>query len=73
MDAKTDRNGKGIRTGEQYLADLRDDRDIWIGGEKVKDVTQHPTLHRGAKTLASFLDRQFDPALQDKLTLVYKK
>ena len=70
MDAKTNQNGKGIRTGEQYLADLRDDRDVWIRGERVSDVTQHPSLCRGANTLASFLDRQFDPKLQDKLSYV---
>ncbi|MBT8079651.1 MAG: 4-hydroxyphenylacetate 3-monooxygenase, oxygenase component [Gammaproteobacteria bacterium] len=60
--------GKGIRNGEQYLEGLRDGRDVWIHGEKVKDVTRHPGLSRGAQTLASFMDRQFDPALQDTIT-----
>ena len=63
-------NGKGIRNGAQYLADLRDDRDVWLRGEKVADVTKHPGLSRGADTLATFLDRQFDPTLQDKITYV---
>lgn len=58
----------GIRTGKAYLEGLRDDRDVWIRGERVKDVTAHPGLSRGAKTLASFLDKQFDPALQDRIT-----
>ena len=62
------KSGNGIRNGEQYLAGLRDDRDVWIGGEKVKDVTIHPGLDRGAHTLASFLDKQFDPKLQDIIT-----
>jgi len=57
--------GNGIRTGEQYLEGLRDDRDVWMHGEKVKDVTAHPGLSRGAKTLAEFLDKQFNPELQD--------
>lgn len=60
--------GNGIRTGAEYLEGLRDDRDVWIHGEKVVDVTAHPGLGRGAQTLASFLDKQFDPKLQDKLT-----
>ena len=30
----------GIRTGGQYLDSLRDDRQMWIDGECVKDVTQ---------------------------------
>lgn len=60
--------GNGIRTGKEYLEGLRDGRDVWIHGEKVKDVTTHPGLSRGAHTLAGFLDRQFDPKYQDKVT-----
>jgi len=33
-----------IRTGEQYRAGLRDDREVWIDGERVKDVPSHPSL-----------------------------
>ena len=57
--------GTGIRTGAQYLDGLRDDRDVWLRGERVADVTTHPTLCRGAHTLARFMDRQFDPAYQN--------
>jgi 4-hydroxyphenylacetate 3-monooxygenase len=60
--------GAGIRSGAQYLEGLRDGREVWIHGERVEDVTNHPGVSRGAHTLASFLDRQFDPALQDTLT-----
>ncbi|MGI9261375.1 MAG: 4-hydroxyphenylacetate 3-hydroxylase N-terminal domain-containing protein, partial [Woeseiaceae bacterium] len=63
--------GNGIRTGKQYLDGLRDDRDVWIHGEKVKDVTTHPGLSRGADTLAGFLDRQFDE--QYKGTVTYEE
>jgi len=58
----------GIRTGAQYLEGLRDDRDVWMQGEKVNDVTSHPGLSRGAETLANFLDKQFDPKIQDLVT-----
>ena len=60
--------GNGIRSGKQYLEGLRDDRDVWMHGEKVKDVTSHPGLSRGAHTLAEFMDKQFDPKLQDLIT-----
>jgi len=60
--------GNGIRTGKQYLEGLRDDRDVWMQGQKVKDVTTHPGLCRGAETLAGFMDKQFDPKLQDRIT-----
>src|SRR5262252_9688491 len=33
-----------IRTGEQYRAGLRDGREVWIDGERVRDVTKHPAF-----------------------------
>ena len=60
--------GYGIRTGAQFLEGLRDDRDVWMHGEKVTDVTSHPGLSRGAHTLAGFMDRQFDDKYKDKVT-----
>ena len=47
----------GIRTGAQYLEGLRDDREIWTRGARVKDVTAEPGLGGGAASLAGFLDR----------------
>ena len=40
--------GKGVRTAAEYLAGLQDDREVWTGGERVKDVTTHPATRRGA-------------------------
>lgn len=64
----TNTSGQGIRRGEDYLQGLRDDREVWLHGERVADVTAHPNLKRGAQTLAKFMDRQFDPAYQDRIT-----
>lgn len=47
-----------LRSGADYLASLRDSRDIWLHGHKVPDVTTEPGLVRGARTLADLLDRQ---------------
>src|SRR6266550_2853750 len=33
-----------IRTGEEYRAGLRDGREVWIDGDRVKDVTIHPAF-----------------------------
>ena len=30
------------RTGEQFLKGLRDDREVWVGGERVAIVVAHP-------------------------------
>ena len=57
-----------IRTGEQFLAGLRDDREVWLEGERVEDVTTHPKLARMAQTLAGVYDLQHDPALHDEMT-----
>src|SRR5262245_49370965 len=47
----------GARTGAEYLEGLRDARSVWIRGERVRDVTTHPGLARGAATMAALLDR----------------
>ena len=57
-----------VRTGKQFLEGLKDGREVWLGGERVKDVTAHPGLARGAATLGWLLDRQHDPELRDLLT-----
>ncbi|MEP1207003.1 MAG: 4-hydroxyphenylacetate 3-monooxygenase, oxygenase component [Rhizobiaceae bacterium] len=61
-------SGNGIRTGEQYLAGLRDDREVWTQGKRVADVTAEPGMNRGAQTLASFLDRQHSDEFRDTVT-----
>jgi 4-hydroxybutyryl-CoA dehydratase / vinylacetyl-CoA-Delta-isomerase len=41
-----------LRTAEQYLAGLRDDRTVYYRGERVPDVTAHPDLGRAARHCA---------------------
>jgi len=41
-----------IRTPEQYLESINDGREIWVLGEKVKDVRTHPTLSSIIQTTA---------------------
>ena len=49
----------GARTGEQFLDGLRKTRrTVWLGDERVDDVTAHPDLAGAASTLASVFDRQ---------------
>ncbi len=35
-----------IRTGQQYGDPIRDGRQVWINGERVRDVTSHPMFER---------------------------
>ena len=49
----------GARTGEQFLERLRKtSRMVWLGNERVDDVTAHPELAGAASTLAGVFDRQ---------------
>ena len=50
------RNAMGLRSVEQYLAGLRDNRVIFYGGEAVKDVTAHPALGIAAEHGATVFD-----------------
>src|SRR5438477_2351660 len=59
------------RTGQQYLDGLRgQDRNVWLGGERVKDVTTHPGLAGGARAIAMLYDMQHDAKLRDEMTYV---
>ena len=47
------------RTGQEYIAGLKDrPREVWIDGELVKDVTTHPGLRNGVKSVAALYDMQ---------------
>ena len=59
------------RTGQQYIDGLRaQDREVWLGGERVKDVTTHPGLRNGMQAIAALYDMQHDPELRDEMTYV---
>ncbi|PWU24034.1 MAG: 4-hydroxyphenylacetate 3-monooxygenase, oxygenase component [Candidatus Rokuibacteriota bacterium] len=59
------------RTGQQYLKGLQEqEREVWLRGERVKDVTTHPDLVNGARAIASLYDMQHDPELGDRMTYV---
>ncbi len=70
VEEATTNKAHGIRTGEQYLEGLRDDREIWTKGARVADVTIEPGMRGGAETLASFLDNQHTEAFRDTVTYV---
>jgi 4-hydroxyphenylacetate 3-monooxygenase len=59
-----------LKTGAQYKESLRDGRDVWEGGHKVDDVTEHPALGPGIDLMAEMFDAQFDPELRDITTYV---
>src|ERR1700679_2761657 len=54
-------------TGQEYIESLRDGREIWIYGERVKDVTTHPAFRNTVRMLARLYDALHDPKHHDKL------
>jgi 4-hydroxyphenylacetate 3-monooxygenase len=58
------------RTGRQYIDGLREqEREVWLGGERVRDVTTHKGLSGGVQAIAHLYDMQHDPALREVMTV----
>lgn len=55
-------------TGDEYLESLRDDREIYIYGERVDDVTTHPAFRNSALMTARLYDALHDPEKRAVLT-----
>ena len=55
-------------TGAQYVESLRDDREIYLYGERVKDVTEHPAFRNPVRMTARLYDALHDPEHRDVLT-----
>ena len=43
-------------TGAEYLESLKDGREVYIYGERVKDVTTHPAFRNAARSVAKLYD-----------------
>ena len=57
------------RTGQEYIKGLQDHpREVWIDGELVQDVTTHPSLQNGVKSVAALYDMQHDPMMREEMT-----
>src|SRR5258706_15180035 len=56
-----------IRTGHQFLEALRDERQIFMDGERIGDVTRDRRLAGAARSLAELYDMQHDPALRERM------
>ncbi len=59
-----------IRTGDQYRDSIRDNREVFINGERVKDVTRHPMFRPLVDIRARIYDMAHDPATRDVMTVV---
>ena len=55
-------------TGEEYVDSLRDGREVYVYGERVKDVTTHPAFHNPVRMTARLYDALHDEQHRDVLT-----
>ena len=58
-----------IRTGQEYLASLRDGREVYINGTRVKDVSTHPMFKPLVDIRARIYDMQHDDKTKDLMTV----
>ncbi|MGO4567106.1 4-hydroxyphenylacetate 3-hydroxylase family protein [Rhizobium sp. 2YAF20] len=64
----SDGQAKGLRSGEEYLASLRDGRKVYVDGALVEDVTSHPAFSRAARSIANLYDIAAAPENREKMT-----
>jgi len=51
-----------LKTGAEHLESLRDGRVIYVGSEKIDDVTTHPAFRNAARSMAAIYDmKRADP------------
>ena len=51
-----------LMTGEEYLSSVRDGREVYLYGERVGDITEHPAFRNSARSIARLYDALHDPA-----------
>ncbi len=58
----------GARTGQAYLDTLRTQGpEVWLGAERIADVTSHPALGAAAHELARLYDLRFEPEHRENM------
>ena len=59
-----------LMSSSEYLASLRDARDVYLYGERVKDVTTDPGFRNSARSIARLYDALHRPESREALTTV---
>ncbi|MEU5553680.1 4-hydroxyphenylacetate 3-hydroxylase N-terminal domain-containing protein [Micromonospora sp. NPDC047793] len=61
------RNDIRPMTGDEYLQSVRDGREVYVYGERVRDVTTHPAFRNSARSIAALYDALHDPTAEGVL------
>ncbi|MGB0751995.1 MAG: 4-hydroxyphenylacetate 3-hydroxylase N-terminal domain-containing protein, partial [Gammaproteobacteria bacterium] len=57
-----------LKTGAEHLESLRDGRVVYLGRERIDDVTRHPAFKNAANTIAALYDHKAKPENRDLMT-----
>src|ERR1051326_2076229 len=58
----------GVGTGAELLRSLDDGRQVFVDGERVGKVIEHPAFREAARSLARLLDIAAAPELRERMT-----
>src|SRR5262245_65705088 len=61
-------NGQSLRTGAEYLRSLQDGRQVYLDGERLADVAQHPAFREAARSIARLYDIAAAPENRERMT-----
>ncbi|MFJ1649280.1 4-hydroxyphenylacetate 3-hydroxylase N-terminal domain-containing protein [Streptomyces sp. NPDC088258] len=56
-------------SGEEYIESLRDGREVYLHGERVRDVTTHPAFRNSARSVARLYDALHEPEAKGVLSV----
>ena len=62
-----------MRSGSDYLKSLNDGRQVFVDGEKVADVTEHPAFREAARSVARLYDIAAAPENRELMTFTSPK
>src|SRR4030088_3284203 len=62
-----------MRIGSDYLRSLNDGRQVFVEGERVKDVTKHRAFREAARSIARLYDIAAAPEMRERMTFVSPK
>src|SRR5262245_57706616 len=62
-----------MRTGAEYLRSLDDGRQVFVDGEKVGKVVDHPAFREAARSIANLFDIAAAPELRERMTFASPK
>jgi 4-hydroxyphenylacetate 3-monooxygenase len=57
-----------IRTGDEYRRSIQDGREIYLNGERIKDVVTHPAFKPLVDIRARIYDMAHDPRTRPIMT-----